>query len=116
MPDVPDPEPVKHKLKVLPPFPGPERDASPVHDVKAILLANQKKEEGLRINGPITYRRKMSRRMKDYLACVLGGTLVICLLVYWEGLNAVNIVYGLAAIMLLSVGLAWTMFQVMDKY
>jgi hypothetical protein len=111
-----DDPPAKLQLKPHPPRPGPDREPSAVHDVKAILQANLKSEKNRHVNQPIPVTKKKSKRLRDYLKCVIFGNLFIVFWVWFCGANIVALVYGLAGIVILTLGLTWIMFQVMEDY
>jgi hypothetical protein len=108
--------PHKLKLKVQAPPPGPDRTPSAVHDVHALLRDNLAREQGRPINQPIVPKRKKSRRRRDFLIALIGGNLAIVLMVALVGPNPISLLYGLSGITLLSVGLTWILFFVMDDY
>jgi hypothetical protein len=101
------------------PVPSEENDPqprTPDNDVMAMLRLNKEREAQREINGPITHVPKKSRRLRDYLLSLIGGNLFIIAVVWINGLNPVTLIYGFSGIILLSAGLSWVMFQVMDDY
>jgi len=113
---MPDETPAKLRLKVLTPGPGPEREHSAAHDVHAILQANLRSEKSLKVNQPMLVTKKKSRRLRDYLVSLIGGNLFIVILTWVVGANVVSLLFGLAGMVLLSCGLTWVMFQIMEDY
>ncbi len=113
---MPDDPPAKLRLKPHTPGPGPEREPSATHDVRAILQANLKSEKSLQVNQPIVVKRKKSKRLRDYLISLVGGNLFIVLTLWFVGKNPVSLIFGLAGMVLLTCGLTWVMFQIMEDY
>jgi hypothetical protein len=105
-------KPKEIELTDQPARPGDEEAIS----VPDILLENRiaEMESGW---GRIRHKRRrlISRRTRDFFIIVGLGDLAVMGLVRWC-LNAVSMVYGIAAVTLLSSTLAWIMFVVMDDY
>jgi len=82
----------------------------------AMLRLNKEREAQRAINGPVTHVPRKSKRKRDYLLSLIGGNLLIIVVVLGTGLNPVTMIYGFSGIILLTAGLSWVMFQVMDDY
>jgi hypothetical protein len=103
----------KEIVPLDPPAHAGEEEAIRVPD---ILLRNRIAEEesgwGRIFPGK---RKRISRRTRDFLIVVGPLDLAILLFMHWA-LNAVSLVFGIAAVTLVTTSLAWIMFVVMDEY
>ena len=97
-----------------PPSGGVNRAADP-NDVYAVLQQNRAEEKKFGLN-EVQIRELKSKRKRDFWLMLVGGNLLIIGLVIITGFNVVSVVFGLAGIVMLSLGLTWVMWQVMDKY
>ena len=99
-----------------PPAPsgGASRAADP-NDVHAILQQNHAvaKQAGL---NEVELKVVKSRRKRDFWLLLIAGNLVTAGLVALGGFNPISLVYGLAGVVVLSLGLTWIMWFVMDDY
>ena len=86
------------------------------NDVHAILRANVARDEARGLNQVIPGRRRPSRRKRDFWLLFIGGNLLVVATVSGLHRNAVTLVFGLATIVLFSLGLIWVMWVVMDDY
>lgn len=110
------------------PVPPEDRDPqprTPENDVLAMLRLNKEREAQREINGPIEVPPKKSRRRRDYLLIIVGGNLSVVLLLkmlvgdlglLFTRAGVVPLVYGGSAMIILTVGTTWVMYQVMDDY
>jgi uncharacterized integral membrane protein len=57
-----------------------------------------------------------SRRKRDFWLVLVGGNLAIIGAVWFSGINVTTVVFGLAGLIVFSIGLSWIMWQVMDRY
>ncbi len=128
MPDAPDPPRKNYGFKpkeferVNEPRPetGAAPEASPAaNDVFAIQRALRQREiaaGGDELAPPD--RPVRSRRKRDYwlLTLVFNGVLVPLTLWGYRTQNAVLFVYGIAALALVNVALAWVLWVLMDNY
>ncbi len=94
--------------------PADPRPGDP-NDVHAVLRQNRAAE---RRHGAdeIEIRRVRSRRAKEFWLLLVGGNAVIIGAVALSGLNVITVVFGLAGLIVFSLGLSWVMWQVMDRY
>ena len=100
---------------------------TPDNDVMAMLRFNKEREAQRAINGPIEVVPKKSRRNRDFALIMLVGNLgilgIACALLGsdWRTLICTKpgmmiAVYSGSAVILLSAGTTWIMYQVMDDY
>lgn len=85
------------------------------HDVYAILQQNRAVEQRLGL-GEVEIRKKKSRRKRDFWLLLIGGNLLVAGLVAVGRFNLISLIFGLAGMVVLSVGLTWIMWFVMDDY
>jgi hypothetical protein len=92
-----------------PPTPAPT-------DVYQVLRDNLARENaaGLNVVKPVPPRR--SRRRRDFWLVLIGGNLAIMASVGFTSINVMTVIYGFAGVILLSSGLIWIMWFVMDDY
>ena len=114
-----DPPPVKHTLTTAKfeavnaptaiPTPAPT-------DVYQVLQDNLARENavGLNVVKPVPPRR--SRRKRDFWLVLIGGNLAIMASVGFTSINVMTVICGFAGVILLSSGLTWIMWFVMDDY
>jgi hypothetical protein len=92
---------------------GPK--AGDPNDVFAVLEENRAKERRLG-KDEIVVRKIKSKRRRDYLLLLVLGNLLIVSMVALGGFNPVSMIFGLAGIIVLSLGATWIMWFVMDRY
>ncbi|WP_438480154.1 hypothetical protein [Oleiharenicola lentus] len=85
------------------------------NDVHVILRQNQVIARDAGLN-EIVIKKVVSRRKRDYWTVLIAGNLCIAGLTAFVGLNPLTAMFGLAGCVLLSVGLTWIMWVVMDNY
>lgn len=61
-------------------------------------------------------REVKSRRKRDFWLLLVGGNLAIVAGVAFGGFNVISVIFGLAGLIIFSLGASWVMWQVMDKY
>lgn len=61
-------------------------------------------------------REIKSRRQRDFWLLLIGGNLAIVVGVAFSGFNVISVIFGLAGLVIFSLGVSWVMWQVMDKY
>jgi hypothetical protein len=85
------------------------------NDVFAILKGNQRaaKHHGL---NEVQIKEIRSRRKRDFWLVLVGGNLAILGSVWFSGINVITVIFGLAGLIVFSIGLSWIMWQVMDRY
>jgi hypothetical protein len=95
------------------PVGGAARAGDP-NDVYAVLDKNRTAEKAAGADDIEIQKKKTARRTKDYWLMLLGGNAVLVVgSVYMGG---VAIVFGLAGVIIYSLGLTWVVWQIMDKY
>lgn len=85
------------------------------NDVYAVLQQNRESAQRHSLN-EVQLRKIKSKRRRDFWTMLVGGNLLIVGAVLFTGVNVYSVILGLAGIVMLSLGLAWVMWQVMDKY
>jgi hypothetical protein len=95
--------------------PGPAQ-GSPDNDVQALLRANEAYETAARLPTPPRPPRPASRRKRDYFITLIGGNLLVAGAVVISGKNVIVLAYGGAGMIVLTLGLTWIMWFVMDDY
>lgn len=97
---------------------GPEKTgAKPTdpNDVFKVLEQNRSVEKAHH-RDDIEIRKVRSRRKRDFWLILVGGNLAIIGGVYFSGVSVITLVFGLAGLVIFSIGLSWIMWQVMDRY
>lgn len=92
---------------------GPKADDP--NDVYNALQKNRVIEQAHGLD-QVEIRKVKSRRTRDFWLFLIGGNLAIIGLVALLGLNVVTVIFGLAGLVIFSLGLSWVMWQVMDRY
>jgi hypothetical protein len=92
---------------------GPK--AADPNDVYQVLRQNRAAEHAHHLDD-VNIRPTSSRRARDFWLILVGGNLAIIGAVWLSGLNPVTAVFGLAGLVVFSIGLTWIMWQVMDRY
>jgi uncharacterized membrane protein HdeD (DUF308 family) len=64
----------------------------------------------------VEIREIKSRRKRDFWLIIVGGNLAIIAAVALSGFNPVTAIFGLAGLIVFTLGVSWVMWQVMDKY
>ena len=86
------------------------------NDVQSMLLQNRaiaRHHGGDEVEIKV---RKMSRRKRDFWLLLILGNMLVAALVALGSLNPMSVIFGLSAMVLLSVGLTWIMWFVMSDY
>jgi len=95
------------------PVPTTSPKAGDPNDVFATLQKNRAAE--MNSGGDeIEIKKISSRRKKDYWLMLVGGNVVIVGGSFFVG--GIALVFGLAGVIIYSLGLTWVMWQVMSKY
>jgi hypothetical protein len=92
---------------------GPK--ANDPNDVYAVLEENRTRERQLG-KDEIAIKKIKSKRRRDYLLLLVLGNLAIVTMVALGGFNPISMIFGLAGIIILSLGATWVMWFVMDRY
>lgn len=93
---------------------APARTADP-NDVHAVLQLNRTTEKKFG-RDEIEIKKVKSRRAREFWFILVGGNLAIIGAVWLSGMNVISVVFGLAGLIVFSLGLSWIMWQVMDRY
>jgi hypothetical protein len=92
---------------------GPKsNDPNDVYEVLQQNRATERKFGG----DEIEIREVRSRRRREFWILLVGGNVVIIGGVLLSGINVITVVFGLAGLIIFSLGLSWVMWQVMDNY
>ena len=104
------------KVKEITPLdtPAPPGDESAIN-VSDILLENRIAEERSGWGRVRRWTKRKSRRTRDFIIFV-GGTDLVIILVMRTMPNFITMVYGIAAMTLVTAMFAWIQFFVMDDY
>lgn len=98
-----------------PPVPPPSAGV-PENDVQALLRTNEAHEAAARGPTAPLPPRPPSRRKRDYFFTLITGNLLLAAAVVISGFNVIVLAYGAAGMIVLTLGLTWTMWFVMDDY
>ena len=92
---------------------GPK--AGDPNDVFAHLQGNRavEKQHGL---DAVEVRKVKRRKLRDFCLLLVGGNLAIIGAVFATNFNVVTALFGLAGVVMFSLGLTWIMWPVMDRY
>jgi hypothetical protein len=93
--------------------PGKAPEKSIGHDVYAMLQQNRAAEQRAEI---IEIKEVKSRRKRDYWLLLVPGTGSLALVAWLGRGNPYVLVFACSGIALLSLGLTWIMWFVMDDY
>jgi predicted phage tail protein len=85
------------------------------NDVYKVLEQNRQAADEHGLN-EVEIKKVKSRRKRDFWLILVGGNLAIIGGVYFSGISVITLVFGLAGLVIFSLGLSWIMWQVMDKY
>jgi len=91
------------------------KKADDPNDVYAVLQGNRALEQKHGLD-TVEIKRVKSRRKRDFLLLIIGGNLAILGAVALGGFNIVSVIFGLAGVIVFSLGTTWIMWQVMSKY
>ena len=92
-----------------------KQKADDPNDVYAVLQGNRALEQKHGLD-TVEIKRVKSRRKRDFLLLIIGGNLAILGAVALGGFNIVSVIFGLAGVIVFSLGTTWIMWQVMSKY
>jgi len=114
-----DPPPVKHTLTTakFEAVNAPTATPTPVPtDVYQVLRDNLARENAAGLNVVRPVPKRPSRRKRDFWLVLIGGNLAIMASVGFTSINVMTVIYGFAGVILLSSGLTWVMWFVLDDY
>ena len=101
------------------PAPAPRPTAAPraadPNDVMSILQQNRTVERKAG-RDVVEIKEIKSRRKREFWLLLVGGNLAILGAVWLSGITMITVVFGLAGLIIFSLGLSWVMWQVMDRY
>lgn len=110
----------KLKLKALAPPPGPPREPSSEHDVRALLRANVEHEASRPVNQPQPTPKPSRRKLRDYLLLMtLGNALLLTVFLVAPEAQTARVIIHVSAISgmaILTFGGSWVFWAVMGKY
>lgn len=90
--------------------------AGPRNDVHAILRDNAARADAAGLNAVAPPPPRKSRRRRDYFLLIVPLNLFFAFMAFGPFANPMTFVYGLAGMILVTGGLTWIMFGVMDDY
>lgn len=90
--------------------------AGPRNDVHAMLRENLDRADAAGLNAVAPPPRRKSRRRRDYFLLIVSLNGVLGFIALGPFANVMTLVYGLAGMILVTAGLTWIMFGVMDDY
>ncbi len=97
--------------------PLPSSIAPPAsNDVHAILRANLERDRERGLYQVAMEERRPSRRKRDYWTLMIGVNGALILTALLIGLNVMTAVYAFSGVILISIGLTWIMWFIMDDY
>lgn len=86
------------------------------NEVHALLRENLARADAAGLNDVSTAPKKASRRKRDYWVLMIAGNALFGTMALLGRGAPVMFVYGLAGCALLTAGLTWVMWGVMDDY
>ena len=92
------------------------RKRQDANDVHALLAVNHARADSAGLNQVARTPRRASRRKRDYWLLMVVFNAFFGFVVFGPYRNPMTFVYGLAGIILVSLGLTWIMWFVMDDY
>ena len=94
---------------------GAQAKADDPNDVLRVLNQNRRSEQEHNLDA-IEIKETKSRRKREFWLLLVGGNLFILGAVWLSGVNVITVIFGLAGLIVFSLGLSWVMWQVMDRY
>ena len=88
----------------------------PKNDVHVILEDNLAHANAAGLNKLAPKRKRRSRRTRDYFVVAIPLNAFFAYVAFGHFSNVMTMAYGVAGIILATLGLAWVMFGVMDDY
>jgi len=85
------------------------------NDVYAVLERNRTVEQQHGLN-EVHIKKVRSRRKRDYWLLLVGGNLTTVAIVALMRFNPISLIYGLAGVIMFTIGLTWIMWFIMDDY
>jgi hypothetical protein len=99
--------------------PGPalsRKKRAEANQVHALLAANHARANAAGLNQVEPRARRPSRRKRDYWLILVSANAFFAFVAFGPYRNPMTFVYGLAGMILVSLGLTWVMWFVMDDY
>jgi hypothetical protein len=95
---------------------APEQPTPAANDVYAIRRELREREVAAGMDALAPAPKKKSRRRRDFWLCLIGLNALMIAVTVGSGFNIVVAAYAFSGMVLLSLGLTWTMWFVMDDY
>ena len=95
--------------------PGPAAN-KPVNDVQALLHDDAARLQATGVNDLTPKPRRRSMRTRDYWLLVFSLNAFFGLVAFGPFRNPMTLTYGIAGMMVTTLGLTWVMWFVMDDY
>lgn len=92
------------------------KERAEANEVHAVLAANHARANAAGLNQVAPRPRRPSRRKRDYWLLLVSLNACFAFVAFGPFRNPMTFVYGLAGMILFSVGLTWVMWFVMDDY
>jgi hypothetical protein len=96
--------------------PGVRPEQVDPNDIHSMLLQNRAIERRHGKDAVADNEPKKSRRKREFWLLLVGGNLAVVASVTYGSINPVSLIFGLAGLILFSIGLTWIMWFVMDDY
>ena len=94
----------------------PSRTPAARNDVHAILEGNLERANAAGLNDLVYQPKRRSKRRRDYFTVVIPLNAVFAFIAFGPYSNTATMAYGAAGIIIVTLGLGWVMFFVMDDY
>ncbi len=98
------------------PLLGNQAAPAPLNDVQQLLRDNLDRANAAGINNVHTPTRRPSRRKRDYWLILIPLNGFFATVAFGPSQNPMTFTYGIAGIIVATVGLTWIMWFVMDDY
>lgn len=92
------------------------QEPSADHDVYALRRQIREREQAAGLDNLVTRPKRRSRRRRDYWLLLLASNVVFGTLALLGRGNPAVFISGLAGAIILSIGLTWVMWFIMDDY
>lgn len=93
-----------------------EQSPAPANDVQALLQANAAHEAAAGLHALTPQAPRRSRRKRDYWISLIAAYTVIGGAVMLVGPNLISIAFGAAGMLIVTLGLTWIYWFILDKY
>jgi hypothetical protein len=92
------------------------KERAEANEVHAVLAANHARANAAGLNEVSLRPRRASRRKRDYWLLLIPVNAFFAFVAFGPYRNPMTFIYGLAGMVLFSIGLTWAMWFVMDDY